>query len=173
MITKEIEYALYSNFMLKSKLITTGVTMGKLFNHECDVIVVTKNDYLLEYEIKISKSDLLADFKKKHNHEGGNKIKSTTFVIPYDMKDCVDLIPLYFGVMTVKKGEFRETWGRKTPLIRTQYICQLIRKPQINKKCKKLTTEEYIDLCRLASMRGFAEKRQNLINKGVFKWEKE
>lgn len=37
--------------------------------HECDILYITLNDYAVEYEIKVSKSDLLADAKKHHGHE--------------------------------------------------------------------------------------------------------
>jgi len=36
---------------------------------ECDVISVSKSDYIYEYEIKISRGDFKKDFiKEKHNH---------------------------------------------------------------------------------------------------------
>lgn len=37
--------------------------------YEADFITITKSDYLIEVEIKISISDFRADFKKKHYHD--------------------------------------------------------------------------------------------------------
>jgi len=36
--------------------------------HECDVLAISKSGYLIEYEIKRSRSDFRADFKKEHKH---------------------------------------------------------------------------------------------------------
>ena len=37
--------------------------------HECDVYSITKHGYRVEIEVKVSKADFRADFKKKHKHE--------------------------------------------------------------------------------------------------------
>ena len=43
--------------------------------HECDMLVLSKSGYLTEIEIKRSWADFLADFKKRHTHEGRGIIK--------------------------------------------------------------------------------------------------
>lgn len=60
----EIQKRLYHK--LKAK--TFSVMMNNCFLHrwfECDFLRVTKDKYSHEFEIKISKQDFLADFKKK------------------------------------------------------------------------------------------------------------
>ncbi len=54
---------------------------------ECDIITLTNANLIYEYEVKISRSDFKADFKKRFKHEklSGkwiDKIKSNTFNIP-------------------------------------------------------------------------------------------
>jgi hypothetical protein len=66
---------------------------------ECDVISISKSDYIYEYEVKISKSDFKADFKKdKHKlmENAGVKekvIKENNIII----KDIWYLTPNYFS----------------------------------------------------------------------------
>jgi len=69
---------------------------------ECDVLSVTKSGYATEYELKISKSDFKADFKKRKHKmfskgEGG-MVSRFWFVVPKDMVDKKD-IPQYAGLM--------------------------------------------------------------------------
>ena len=66
--SKNIESALVMYLYQKSHSpITTRFTGMGL--QECDVISVSKSDYIYEYEIKISRQDFKKDFlKEKHNH---------------------------------------------------------------------------------------------------------
>ena len=66
--SKNIEAALVMYLYQKSHSpITTRFTGMGL--QECDVISVSKSDYIYEYEIKISRQDFKKDFiKEKHNH---------------------------------------------------------------------------------------------------------
>lgn len=57
---------------------------------ECDLVSINKNQYAVEYEVKISKSDFFADFKKR-KHEMFND----PFVYDYRM-------PAYFYYATPK-----------------------------------------------------------------------
>jgi len=66
--SKNIESALVMYLYQKSHSpITTRFTGMGL--QECDVISVSKSDYIYECEIKISRQDFKKDFiKEKHNH---------------------------------------------------------------------------------------------------------
>lgn len=56
-----------------------------LFNgFEADLIQITNSSYLREYEIKRSKEDFLADFKKKHFHDD-LRIHELIYVLPDKM----------------------------------------------------------------------------------------
>ena len=72
--TLEMEIALARFINPRVNLVVPNVSWG-FFNHECDLISISKSGFATEYEIKVSKSDLKADKKKKHTHDD-NKIKA-------------------------------------------------------------------------------------------------
>ena len=78
---------------------------------ECDVLSITKSGYATEYEIKISRSDFKADFKKP-KHRGfekgiGGMICRFWYVVPNGMITA-DEVPEYAGLMYChKKGDKR------------------------------------------------------------------
>ena len=75
-----------------------GYRSENIVTHECDMLMVTKNYFLREIEIKISVSDFKADFKKKHNHEGN--IKQFYYAVPYYILDKIkDLVPEHAGIL--------------------------------------------------------------------------
>ena len=75
-----------------------GYRSENIVTHECDMLMVTKNYFLREIEIKVSVSDFKADFKKKHNHEGN--IKQFYYAVPYYILDKIkDLVPEQAGIM--------------------------------------------------------------------------
>lgn len=59
---------------------------GLYLNHECDLLVLDKNNRFTEVEIKISMSDLKADFKKYHAHKA-KYISRLVYAIPHDLLD--------------------------------------------------------------------------------------
>jgi hypothetical protein len=63
--TIEIEEALYRLFGVRRHIIVPNIYWGLGFGHELDMLVCNmKTKYCTEIEIKISKSDILADKKK-------------------------------------------------------------------------------------------------------------
>lgn len=169
MTTKELEYAIYKKYFNASKLTITNIKT--VVKYECDVAVIGKSDYLTGLELKISKSDLLADFKKKHTHIC-KKVKKFYYVLPKDLENCIDLIPEEFGVIIVIKGSYIDDFCLKTPLEKTKYNCRIVRESKINKAAEKITVDEYINLCRLASMRAWTQKMNELKNEGLIQWNK-
>lgn len=150
MTTKEVEESLYFHYCKKAKLIALNLSyLQNVFNHEIDFMVISNSNYMTEIEIKVSKSDLKADFKKSHNHpvrtdtyyrdENDNKIftdditiKQQYFAIPHFLDDCIDLIPEHFGILVVKEnGKVEE-----------------FRKPKTN-KARNLTDREVLHLATL------------------------
>lgn len=171
MTTKELEYAINKYYSESSKIITTNLTKNSgVVSHECDVVVVTKSYYLLEFELKISKLDLKKDFQKKHSHECDN-IKKTFFVVPEELEDWIELIPERFGVIIVNKKTRIDKSG-KTPLEKTYYPLRFVREAQTNKKAKKLTNENFIKICGLASMRYWTAKENELKRNELIIWQK-
>ena len=70
MKTCELEYAVAEYFGVRTLLMIPNVFWGFGLNYEADLVVVTASRYAYEIELKVSKSDLKADAKKKHNHDG-------------------------------------------------------------------------------------------------------
>lgn len=168
MTTKELEYAIYKEYFNSSILTITN--LRTVVKNECDVAVINKSRYLIGFELKISKADLLADFKKKHNHFC-TKVRKMYFVIPEDMKKYKELIPEEYGIIVVQKGTWDDSFMKENPVRKTMYRCNKIREAKTN-KCEKITDDEYINLCRLASMRYWTQKLNELKNEGLVKWEK-
>lgn len=124
---------------------------------ECDVISITKSDYICEYEIKISRSDFKADFnKEKHKlmlekkcikerliKENNEMIKDTwyltcnyfNFVVPKDLIR-VDEVPEYAGLIYMDENLNFEII-KKAPLIhKTKASNNFIRQLSHNLTCK-------------------------------------
>jgi putative uncharacterized protein FNV0627 len=90
-----------------------GYRSENIVSHECDILSVTKNNYLREIEIKISVSDFKADFKKKHNHEGN--IRQFYYAVPYYVLDDIkDLVPEHAGILVAEYNiNLSESWQLK------------------------------------------------------------
>lgn len=97
----EMELAIVDYFNPRINLIVPNISWG-LYLHECDLLLITKNNYAYEIEIKVSKSDLKKDLSKSHCHSS-DKIKKLFFAIPEYLKDNVNLIPACAGVIVVNK----------------------------------------------------------------------
>lgn len=104
MKTIDIEIALLEFLDFRQNLIVPCVSFGisrVFYNqnnerkfcelHECDILKLTKSGYATEYEIKISKSDLKADFKKKHTHDSPF-IKEMYYVVPMELLEFAKTI---------------------------------------------------------------------------------
>lgn len=95
-VSKNIEAAMCMYLYEKSHSpITTRFTgMGLM---ECDVLSISKADYIYEYEIKISRADFKKDFiKEKHTHIINEKYTRTR------KGELVYLLPNYFNFVTPK-----------------------------------------------------------------------
>ena len=65
--TPEIEVRVASFFNPRQNIIVPNISWGVNL-HECDLLIIRKSGYGIEVEIKVSKSDLIADAKKPHHH---------------------------------------------------------------------------------------------------------
>ena len=93
----EIEIALSKtdNFNYIKNIIAFNVYgLGESLNigHECDMLVLSKNGYLSEIEIKRSWEDFKNDFKKNHKHESYNNIiKHFYYCVPESiLAKCIE-----------------------------------------------------------------------------------
>lgn len=138
MTTKKIEYLLFRHFFKQSKLVTFRITKNtRIVNHECDVLIVNKNNHLIEFEIKVSKEDLKKDLNKKHQHLD-TRIRQVNFIVPNRLyQDCLELLPAHFGLWTVND--------------RDEVKC--MRKAKINKAASPISIDTLVKLYRLDSMK--------------------
>lgn len=137
----DIELALVDSlYPIRRYAVVSNVFWGLGFNHEIDILAVSKSNYCTEIEIKTSKADTKNDLKKKHKHES-NKIKYLYFAIPDYGESWIEYIPPHAGVILIKRKKNGHLYG------------DIFRKAKVNKGCRKLTTKEQIKLGKLASMR--------------------
>jgi len=137
----DIELAICNYYGIRQHIIVPNVFIGfgTISDHECDLLVIKKSGYAVEIEIKMSVSDLKADFKKVHKHEN-EKLQALYYAVPNDLYEkCKDLFPKYAGIYSIYKIEGR-SFAR-------------IERSASNKKCRKLTIEEQLKFARLGVMR--------------------
>jgi DNA polymerase III psi subunit len=138
-----MEIALAGFFGYRQNQIVPNVSYG-LWIHECDLLIVSQAGYCTEVEIKISISDLKADFKKEHQHKS-KKIKYFYYAIPESLKEkALPLIPDHAGLIIVKSHTIN-VWEPT--------YCSIVKSPIVNKNARTLTSDELIKLGHLASMR--------------------
>jgi hypothetical protein len=139
---KEIELALLRHFDFRQNIIVPNVSWG-LGIHECDMLMVSLAGYATEFEIKVSKVDLIKDKEKRHCHNN-EKIKYLYFVIPekLDKEEIINHIPEKSGIIIIKKNGIVEN-----------------RRPALkNNEARKLTDQEILHVARLGAMRIYGLK---------------
>jgi hypothetical protein len=143
--TIDIEVALAKYYGIRINIIVPNISWGLPGMHECDMFVITKAGIATEIEIKISKSDLLADFKKGHNHgDRGGRISYFYYAMPEALYEKVkDIIPPEAGILTCH----RPSWDGGRIYVKE------VRKSPRRKNARKLTTEECFKIARLGTMR--------------------
>lgn len=148
MKTSEVEIAVAKYFnCYRANLIVPNISWG-FGVHECDLMIVTKAGYAYEVEIKISKSDLMADKKKRHGHKHF-KIKKLYFAIPKRLLRYKEHIPEHAGILTVDKSS----------VIEYGYFCRLERRPHITGDYV-LTPDERFTIAKLGCMRIWGLKQK-------------
>jgi len=117
----DIELAIMREFKFRQNLIVPNITnMMGLLPFETDMLVLTNSGYAYGFEIKTSKSDLRADFKKPQ-HTRFNEIKNGKtgleryygkfkyfyYAVPEHLKECaLEVIPDFCGLWVLKNHEY-------------------------------------------------------------------
>lgn len=157
--TIEIELAVAKLFGIRRHIIVPNLSWG-FISHECDLFLISKAGIAIEVEIKISKSDLLADFKKEHNHKDRkNRITKLYYAFPISLYEkCQDLIPADAGIIVCER--YNDYYGYEVVRAHIKRDAKKI------KNARKLTTEEQLMVARLGCMRimSLKEKIINLKN---------
>lgn len=144
--TAEIEVAIAKYFGIRQHIIVPNVSWG-FFNHECDLFLIRKSGYGFEIEIKRSKSDMQADFKKKHGHKDRkNRIVQLYYAFPLELLSKVEeLVPPECGIITIENYSYD---GKEYK----QYV-RMYRNAKRIKNCRKLTEKEQLKIARLGTLR--------------------
>jgi hypothetical protein len=133
--TSEIEIAVGKHFN-HTYLVVPNVSWG-MFNYELDLCMLNYGSlYATEVEIKVSRSDLKADMKKRHHHDS-NKLKYVYFAMPEKLKQCEDLLEARFGIIYVSQCG-------------NVYVN---RKPQVNPNARPWELKDAFRLSRLGMFR--------------------
>jgi len=110
--TTEMEIAIARHFGFRANYIVPNISWGAGL-HECDMLVINcKTGVATEIEIKISISDLKADFKKRHGHRS-KKIKYLYYAVPLSMLGaCKEFLGESTGIITVERviPDERQPW---------------------------------------------------------------
>lgn len=129
--TEEIQARIMFDFDFRHNLTVCNITdQTYLVGFETDVIVLTKAGYAHGFEVKISKSDLLADLKKNHLSkliESGyspsfvskyyGRFKHFSYVVPVELKDvALEVIPPFCGLYVFCKES--GPWRSRLEVIR-------------------------------------------------------
>lgn len=146
-----MEVAIANYFNYRQNIIVPNISWG-LGLHECDVFIVTKSGYCTEVEIKRSKSDLLADFEKKHKHKDKkNRIKEFYYAIPKSLlSSCELLIPKDTGIIVCERSE----WSSD------KVYAYIHRKTKPNLGAVPLTAKELHKVGHLGTMRIWSLKQK-------------
>ena len=143
----DIEIALAGHLGTNCNLIVPNISYGLNFSHELDLLVVTKSGYADEIEIKISKSDLKADTKKKHGHHS-DRIKRLYFAVPKFMEEyALKNIPERAGLFVINEKD--GFVGR----------VECVKVAKLNKNFRKLNEKEMNHLYELVALRMWSLKR--------------
>jgi len=150
--TIDIEVAVAKYYGVRKNIIVPNISWGFQWMHECDMFIVSKAGVATEVEIKISRSDLLADFKKGHDHKDkAGRITYFYYAMPETLYEkCKDLIPKEAGIFTCGRGDWENAtvWAREK------------RKPERRKNTRKLTPEEQLKIAWLGTMRIWSLKEK-------------
>lgn len=134
-----------------------------LVGHEADMLVLSDSGYVTEIEIKISKSDFRADFKKRHHHESGY-VKYLYYAVPEFIGEwAVQNLPEGAGLVIVSP----------MPRVMKPYIYKIA---EARKNVRKITDKMRVDFMRLMAMRYWSRQiaiRKKTVNDSADKYMKE
>lgn len=148
--TPELELAIADNFDLRKNVIVANLTNahGKFEGlHEIDVGLLRPTDYFVEFECKLTKSDLMKDFHKEHSHRH-ELVREMYYVMPMNVvSTAMRVVPEHCGIIGVRRNEKLEP------------VIEIIRETTVNPDARKWTIEERLQLLRLGNMRVWKAKR--------------
>jgi hypothetical protein len=144
-----MEIAVVALIGYRENTIVPNISYGWGLAHEADLICVNPNMYVTEIEIKVTASDLKADFSKWHKHKS-KKIHSLVYAVPEKLVDlCKELAPSTAGIIEVSWNEYLG-----------KYKARWVRRAKKNHN-PPITGNDLHNLLRLSAMRIWTLKNHN------------
>lgn len=142
----EMEVYLATFLDARSNLVVPNVSWGLGLHHEADLVAVSSAGYAKEIEIKVTRQDLKADLKKRHDHPDRGVFKQLFFAVPaFLVEDAKTWAPAKAGIIGVDEGGF--VWNVRMAAVT---------------KVKPLPADTIQTLYRLAAMRIWTLKKKLL-----------
>lgn len=130
----------------------TNVKWGFGLKYEADLLVLSKSGVLTEVEIKISRSDLRADFKKRYQHND-ERIRYVYYAVPDHLVEYAnDILPKEYGIIKLNVAK----WGMQTGIQTSIY------RNAKKRSVYKATEEDRLKLLRLGCMRFHSRNQKSL-----------
>lgn len=148
----KIQNALHHHCLCKQNRF--AIPNAYLYHNESDLLSVSRSGYVQEYEIKISKADFRADFKKYRHREYQNPGFDRgpayfSYVAPEGIIEVKDL-PEYAGLLHYKEGCVAGENGYVT----------IVKKAMRFKNSQKLSIKQCLELCGKLSFRYWDMRRR-------------
>lgn len=154
-----MELAIAKLFGVRQHIIVPNISWGLSGMHECDLFIIKKSGIAVEVEIKRTKSDFLADFKKGHHHfdKKHNRISELYFAFPKDILDkCIELVPEGAGIIVCERFENYDGENVVSAYFK--------RESKKIRNSRKLTPEEQLKVAKLGCMRIWTLKQKIIKN---------
>jgi len=161
MTTLEMEIAIMDYFDVRQNMVVPNV-FWSFFNHEVDLLSLTNAGYATEVEIKVSRSDLKADAKKKHNHES-TLLKYLYFAVPENLAEfALEHIPERAGLFSVSrsKSHYKTPWQGEYSV--NSWYVKKVKEAKRNGSARKWSNVEIHKLLRIGVMRILGLKKKIL-----------
>jgi hypothetical protein len=124
-----VEVAVANLLNYRVYTIVPNVSWGLGLRHECDILALDTDGRFTEIEIKVSASDLMADFKKRHGHDS-KFISRLVYAMPENLvKSHGHHIPKQCGIISVKTIELNSVEYHKAEWYRHAKHDKLKQKP--------------------------------------------
>lgn len=139
---------------IRNDIVVPNVSWGMGINYEADLIVLNRQGYATEYEIKRSYSDFVADFAKDEDAHKAPWVYRFYYVLPLLIKDRAEEFIRHTGIETPAVLFYDEN-GNFTSNNGCSYV----------KGGRKMFLEEQLKLARLGVMRywNLREKQKELL----------
>jgi len=160
--TLDMELAIFREFSKSGNIVVNNFCHTIVGLHECDMLILNPRGYATEIELKISTSDLRADFKKFHGHINSH-IARFFYAVPKKLvKLALELIPERAGLYSISNKTImpaiKNYYGYHPEWV--WYKIEIIRKAKRTKNAHRWTDEERLKLAVSGSWRIFPLKKK-------------